>query len=336
MKVKKYNFPFKAMGSPCEFQIYAYSDIHAFSAIRAAYQEVKRLEKKYSRYREDSVATFINNNAYDRPIEVDHETSVLLDYAQTAYEQSNGNFDITSGVLRRAWNFKSQSIPTPSQINEALTMVGWDKVVWKNHEIQFSVSGMEIDFGGYVKEYAVDAAAKVFNDCECCSGLVDLGGDVRILGCHPDGSGWKVGVRNPRRPREVLASIVIDEGSIASSGDYERCIWINGQRYAHILNPKTGWPVEGLASVSIHAESCLIAGSCTTFAMLQEESQALNWLCQLELPYVAVDQQQKVYLNNKPVSSTKKLLNASDQYISSEFVPRDNGIRRSYSADFNG
>ena len=125
-------------------------------------------------------------------------------------------------------------------------------------------------------------------------GFVELGGDIAVIGPHPDGSPWRIGVRHPRKPDTALAMLELYEGALASSGYYERSITVDGLRYGHILNPKTGWPVQSLASVSVVAPQCLLAGTATTVAMLKE-SAAKDWLQMLELPYLAVTDEAAIF-----------------------------------------
>jgi thiamine biosynthesis lipoprotein len=289
-----FHYPFKAMGSLCELQLYASTAAQAADAAALAQCELQRLETIYSRFREDSLTTRINRSAGDaQGVEVDAETAGLLDYAQLAWTQSDGLFDITSGVLRRVWDFKSQRLPEQSAIDRVLPHIGWHRARWENPRLWLP-AGMELDFGGYVKEYAADSAARVCREASIHHGLVDLGGDIALVGAHPDGKPWQVGVRNPRAPEVAIARIPLGHGAIASSGDYERFMEIGGRRYCHILNPKTGWPVEGLAAVSVVAEQCLIAGTASTVAMLKGAIKGPRWLDELGLPWLAVDVQGKL------------------------------------------
>jgi thiamine biosynthesis lipoprotein len=263
-------FSFKAMGSPCELRLYG--DERADAIAAAAQAEVVRLEAKYSRYREDSLATRINRSAGDaRGIEVDGETARLLDYAATAWRESEGRFDVTSGILRRVWDFKAGRVPEQREIDALLPLIGWEKITWRAPRIVLPRVGMEIDFGGYVKEYAADLAAAKCRELGARHGLVDLGGDLAVIGPHPNGAPWRIGVRNPRAPERALAFVALHGGGLATSGDYERCIVENGSRYGHILDPRTGWPTRGLASVTTAAPACLVAGTLTTSAMLRGE-----------------------------------------------------------------
>jgi thiamine biosynthesis lipoprotein len=267
---------FRAMGSPCEVRLEGVAGAEEIA--RAARAEVLRLEAKYSRYRDDSLATRINRSAGDKDgVEVDEETARLLDYAHASWVQSDGLFDVTSGILRRAWNFGSGTLPTQDAIDALLPLVGWDKLRWKAPRIVLPRAGMELDFGGYVKEYAADRAAEICRERGARHGLVDLGGDLALVGPHPDGTPWRVGIRDPRQRERALATLPLGWGAVASSGDYERCMIVDGVRYGHVLDPRTGWPVRGLAAASVVASHCLVAGTLTTIAMLKGEAGP-QWL----------------------------------------------------------
>ena len=277
------------MGSSCEIQLYANNRNQAQDIANLAIADVHRIEQRYSRYRDDSVLTAINNAAaIAGSIEIDEETLALLNYANTCYQQSNGLFDITSGVLREAWDFKSQIIPQNNKIKALLPRIGWNKVAITGSILSFSETGMQLDFGGIGKEYAVDRAAGICQQHGLQHGLVDLGGDIKIIGPHTDGRPWSVGIRHPRKPGELMASINVSRGGIASSGDYERCIILNGKRYSHVLNPKTGWPARGLSSITVVAEQCVIAGSVSTISMLKEK-QGKRWIKELGLAHLWMD-----------------------------------------------
>lgn len=278
------------MGSPCAVHLYLDAAANAAEILQAVTGDVYRLEHKYSRYREDSLAAEIMRVAkLGGTIDLDSEAAALLDYAATVWEQSDGLFDITSGVLRQAWDFKSGRIPSQQQLDSVLDKVGWNQLVWRNPTLSFPKPGMEVDFGGYVKEYAADSAASVAMQWGIEHGLVELGGDIRVIGPHPDGKPWSVGVRHPRQAGSVLAQVELGSGAVASSGDYERAMVIGGKRYGHILHPGTGWPVCGLAAVSVRAEHCLLAGTACTVAMLKGR-QGPQWLQQLGLDWMAVDE----------------------------------------------
>lgn len=274
------------MGTPCEIKLYAQSENHAKSAANQVINDVNRLEAMYSRYREDSFLSKINRHAAKgKKITVDAETAGLLNYAATCYQQSDGLFDITSGKLRQAWRFDSGKIPAQSTINKLLDQIGWHRLDWNPPVLNFSIPGMEIDFGGIVKEYAVDRAASLCIEAGICHGIINLGGDIKIIGPQADGSPWNVGIRHPRKPDAILQTLSLTHGALASSGDYERFIQVDGVRYSHVLNPNTGWPVRYMSSVSVVGDFCVVAGSASTIAMLKEE-KGPQWLEELALPHL--------------------------------------------------
>lgn len=277
------------MGSPCEIQLYAESRAEANRLTGLAVADVQRLESRYSRYRGDSFLSAINRvAAAGGRISVDEETTGLLNYAATCHRESGGLFDITSGILRRAWRFDQGGLPDQARIGALLEKVGWQRVRWIPPVLEFPLPGMEIDFGGVVKEYAADRIAALCREAGARHGLVNLGGDIRIIGPHPDGGPWRIGIRHPRRNGEVIRTLLLHRGGVASSGDYERCLVVEGVRYGHVLNPKTGWPVRSLASVTVAGDLCVVAGSASTIAMLKEH-EGPAWLAELGLPHFWVD-----------------------------------------------
>ena len=294
MSLTLYRFPFQAMGAPCEVQLYCQNNKYAEAVAKEVIADVQRIESRYSRYKEDSVLSGINRvAAIGGSAVIDEETAALLNYADTCYQQSDGLFDITSGILRQAWDFNSQKIPSKSLIKKLLKCIGWNKVQFSSTRISFGIPGMQLDFGGIGKEYAVDRAAVICRQQGIEHGLVDLGGDIRIFGPHANGHPWKVGIQHPRKPGTLLTSIEVFSGAVASSGDYERCMVINGRRYGHVLNPKTGWPVESLAGITVLADQCVIAGSACTIAMLTEK-QGKKWIEDLGLLHIWMDQEGNV------------------------------------------
>jgi FAD:protein FMN transferase len=283
------------MGGPCQFQLDADNENTALAALQDAEAEVKRLESKYSRYRGDSLLSQINDSAGSgQAVAIDEETRTLLEYADTMWQQSEGLFDISSGVLRQAWDFRSDTLPQQQSIDEQLEKVGWQHASLSTAGITLPLEKMELDLGGLVKEYACDSAATVLRASGCKNGLVDLAGDIVVLGPPINSSSWPIGIRHPQQLNQPLAEISLAYGALATSGNYERGMTIDGIRYSHILNAKTGWPVSGLASVSIQAEQCLVAGSLATLAMLKPASEALEWLNTLGLPWLAVDQDMNI------------------------------------------
>ena len=279
---------FRAMASLAEVQICVDDVAHAERAFAAVRHEVERIEAKYSRFRDDSVLSGINRAAGGTAVVVDAETSALLDYADACWRQSDGLFDVTSGVLRPVWDFRNGIIPEQASIDSVLARIGWDRVSREGSTIALE-HGMEIDFGGIGQAYAADRAMAAARDSGVRHGFVNLGGDIRIIGAQPDGRPWRVGIVHPRDPEAAIARIELADGGLATSGDYERFFERDGRRYCHVLNPKTGWPAENPPqSVSVVAPLCTIAGSCATIAMLHGGG-AEDYLRGQDLPYLIVD-----------------------------------------------
>jgi thiamine biosynthesis lipoprotein len=287
--MKRFHYDFRAMACDNIVEVYAGSRDLADAAAHAAIAEVTRIEAKYSRYREDSVVSEINRAAGVEVVAVDEETRHLLNYADVCYQQSGGLFDITSGVLRRVWNFKADRPPTREALATLLPLVGWQRVVRVGANVALPDAGMELDFGGFGKEYAADRAAAMLLSFGLRHAHVNLGGDVVVTGPHADGTPWQMGIRHPRRDDALLATLPISTGAVATSGDYERFLDFEGRRHSHILDPRTGESVTGLQSVTVMAPTCLVAGSIATIAMLKGNAGGASWLQASGAAYLAVE-----------------------------------------------
>ena len=276
---------FRAMGSDCEFQLCFGGGSDSQFIFRCLQDELERLESKYSRFRKDSLLSQIN---LGKEVNIDNETISLLEHAFNCFEQSEGLFDVTAGRLNSLWDFKKKKVPSQEEISYALSVTDFSKVSWNNGILSMP-AGMNVDFGGIVKEYAADTLAVLAKKFGVQYGLINLGGDIAIVGNKPDGIAWKVGITDPRGTETEIASIDIYSGGLATSGDYKRYFIYEGKRYSHILNPKTGFPCAGLRAVSVAANLCTVAGSIATIAMLKDEPEAIKWLNDLGVPFVAMD-----------------------------------------------
>jgi len=295
---------FVAMASPCEVLVETRSKALARRMCKQAFTEALRIEAKFSRYRDDSVVQKINHSA-GAAVDVDEETARLLDFSAQCFDLSEGLFDITSGVLRRAWNFQDRagSVPSQKTLDSLLEHIGWQKLNWKSPTIQMPV-GMQIDFGGIGKEYAVDAVTRILNSMSEVPFLVNFGGDLHASRAPRQVEAWDIGIRlagmrsasvaqnststPSTETADVAHAIHLQRGAMATSGDAERFLMSLGVRYGHILNPKTGWPSPGgPRSVTVAGDSCTEAGVLSTLAMLKgrhaktflDEQEAVYW-CQ--------------------------------------------------------
>ena len=298
MPLKVHRQTFKAMGSACEVVLTSHTQNEAESMANLAIDEVLRIERKYSRYTTDSIIAKINQQAGCEAVQCDDETWALLQFASQLFDKSDGLFDITSGVLRQAWNFKKPEVPTSQKLVALLPLVGWHKVVLQDQSIALPLAGMEVDLGGFGKEYAADRAAQVLKEKGVTHGYVNLAGDMRFLGPKPNGEPWMIGIQDPRVRDQVVATLPITMGGLATSGDYERYFELNGKRYCHVLNPKTGMPVSYWRSVSVTSPATVVSGCTTTIAMLKE-AEGLAFLQATGFDFFAIDHTGTVHLRQE-------------------------------------
>lgn len=273
---------FTAMASPWEIHVAGASAEELQKVSEAVAAEVRRIEKKYSRYRSDSYIHRINN-AEGQPVAVDSETARLLDYADELWRISDGRFDITTGALRRVWTFDgSDRVPTPQAVLDVLPDVGWNRVQWSDGTLSMP-PGMEIDFGGIGKEYAVDRALALARNLTTLPILINGGGDLAASDPPALEQPWRVGI-DPGFSVNA-PSLKLFRGAVATSGDARRYLIRNGIRYSHVLDPRSGWPVEQAPrSVTVLASTCSEAGSHATIALLHG-ADADAYLCQQNLEY---------------------------------------------------
>jgi thiamine biosynthesis lipoprotein len=259
---------FTAMASPCVVLVDTDDPTLGAEVGAIVKTEALRIEAKFSRYR-PSVVTHINETA-GQPVEVDAETADLIGYSMVCFALSDGLIDITSGALRRAWRFDgSDAVPGELEVRDALRHVGWKRVKWQRPILRLE-AGMEIDFGGIGKEYAVDRALAFAAAHTRTPVLVNLGGDLRVSGRRRDGTPWYVAIEDVERMGSAAGLLELSSGALATSGDTHRYVARAGVRYGHVLNPRTGWPIaDAPRSVTVHAATCTEAGLLAKLALLR-------------------------------------------------------------------
>lgn len=279
---------FQAMASTCELLIdlpeshWALAEQLALQAVR----ETWRIEFKFSRYQTGNWHDEVHQNRAHWQ-NLDEESARLIAFADQAWRLSDGLFDITSGILRKVWRFDGgDRLPEPEQVKSLLPQIGWQKVQWSLPDDDVVSSkpaqlylpdGMELDFGGLGKEYAVDRVLglslnllqKAQPDV-ACSVLVNFGGDIACSGPRANGEPWKVGIEAPDREGNEAALLSLTGGALATSGDSQRYLLKEDKRYSHLLNPKTGWPIENaVRSITVAAPTCSQGGLISSLALLQ-------------------------------------------------------------------
>lgn len=267
---------FFVMASPCQILLDNATEAQADCLTALAYAEAKRIELKFSRFRDDNIIARLNH-AKGRAIQLDDETVQLINLADLCFQLSEGLFDISSGVLGKLWHFKQQTqLPSDADINALLPNIGWQQAQWQAPLLSLPI-GMQIDLGGIGKEYAVDKVAQLL-ESEMrlqqidSAFLVNFGGDIYANKLRRNGNAWQVAIEDPQHLGKSKLMVSLTQGGLASSGDSQRFIDIDGQRYSHILNPKTGYPIAGgPAQVTVYAQNCVQAGMLATMALLQGE-----------------------------------------------------------------
>ncbi len=262
---------FHAMGSRCRVCLVEPTRSAANDYLDALLNWVADFEAKYSRYLEGSVVARINAAAGGDWVETDPETDRLLALCGDFWFVTRGAFDPTSLPLLRLWNWKASPavVPEESAVQAARALVGWKQVERRPGAVRLPQAGMGLDFGGIGKEYAVDVAIAMAESHGIHHVLIDFGQDIRAQGRPPGRPAWHVGLEDPRSPGSCWASVAVDGQAVASSGDYLRHFTQMGRRYGHILDPRSGYPVDnGSLGVNVVAPTCTVAGLLSTAAFI--------------------------------------------------------------------
>ena len=261
-----------ALGTKCEVQYECADPGRATAFETEAIGWVAAFEAKYSRFRPDSLVSRINRAAGHDWVEIDAEMEEMLELCGSLYQLSRGVLDVTALPLLRIWDYKAEvpRVPSKAEIAKARNLVGWTRVQRWNQCVRLPVAGMALDFGGWGKEYAVDMVAQLAQRHGLARVLVDFGHDLCAVGAAPGKPGWHIGLEDPARPGVACwGSIAAKDCGVASSGDYVRGFTIEGRRFGHIVDPRTGWPVaNGCRQVTAIARSCLQAGVLSTTAYI--------------------------------------------------------------------
>ena len=242
-------------------------------AISAAYQEIERINKVFSTYREDSLTSRLRK-ARGETVEITPEFYKLLERAQKIYHQTDGKFDITVGPLVDLWGFyrENQQLPEPDQIDAKKQLVGFDQINFSDSHARLGMPGMRLDFGALAKGYAVDRAAAILVEQGLENFLINLGGNIYAAGQSPDNQPWRIGVQNPRAEK-IDGIVELSNSGVGTSGDYERTFIHEGQRYSHIIDPMTGYPLQGVAATTVVAEDALTADILSTALYLTGDTR---------------------------------------------------------------
>jgi thiamine biosynthesis lipoprotein len=258
-----------AMGTKFTIYLYATDQGTAAAAFGAAFEEIERVEQDLSNYRPTSELSRINRTAGHQSITTDPETFRLLQIALGYGAKTGGAFDVTVGPLMRAWGFfgGQGKYPADVELAKARSHVGWRHVVLdaQNRTLRFDEDGVELDLGGIGKGYAAERVAEVLRDAGIKAALVDGGSStIYALGAPPGKSGWRVRIPRPGDSRHTLAVVSLRDTSLSTSGSYEKFFRVNGHVYCHIMDPRTGKPVEDMLQTTVIAPSATDSDALST------------------------------------------------------------------------
>jgi len=268
-----------AMGT--QFTIVAYGDDESYlqSAVSAAFDEIFRLDREWSDYIEESDISFINRHAAEEPVKVDPELFRMLSTCLEYSRETGGAFDITVGPLLRVWGFYRGTgrLPKSEEIKAALGAVGWQKVRLdpRSRTVSFAAAGMKLDLGGIGKGYAIDRAAAVLREAGVTAALLLSGtSSIVAIGAPPGQEAWTVNIRDPKDAHKSAGQVMLKDASLSASGSYEKFFKADGKTYSHIFDPRTGYPVQGVLSVTVVGSSGTETDALSTslFVLGKEES----------------------------------------------------------------
>jgi thiamine biosynthesis lipoprotein len=273
------------MGTAITIKVMAPTERHASRIVDAAFDEMRRVEALVS-WEDTSDLTRLSDEAPSL-IPVSKDLIQILVASREVADLSDGALDVTIGPVLNLWGRFQQpdiELPSPAAIDSALTFVDYRSIMLDPKGVRAGLArkGMSLDLGAVAKGYAVDRAIGVLKTMGITNGLIEAGGDLRVIGQRPGGGPWRIGLQHPRRPDSLLVVVEMGDGAVATSGDYQRCFTIDGVRYHHILNPRSGVPARGCASVTVLASSAIMADAWATAIFVMGPGLGMEMLERLE------------------------------------------------------
>ncbi len=264
----------------------AESEDKARMAVNAGYKEVARIEKLISSWSNGSETSYINRNAGIAPVKVSEELFNLIQRSIKISELTGGIFDISFASIDKVWRFDGTvtSIPTENQIQQSIEKINYQNIILNRDSLTVFLKekGMKIGFGGIGKGYAANRCKMLMQQMAIKSGVVNAGGDLITWGKQINGNDWNIGIADPQKKEDALSWLKISDLSVVTSGNYERYIQIDGEKYCHIINPKTGWPAKALKSVSIICSDAEIGDALATSVFILGKQKGLELINQLK------------------------------------------------------
>jgi len=295
-----YKRTLKLMGSRFDITVVASNKAQGNAYIDLAVAEISRIENLISSWDSRSQTSLINRNSGIKPVIIDLELFNLIKRAIQLSKLTDGAFDITYASMDKIWKFDGSMITMPlkTTIVQSVTKVGYQNIVLnaKDHSVYLNRKEMKIGFGGIGKGYAADKAKALLKKHGVESGIINASGDMSTWGKQPNSEKWNVGITNPLNKNKVFALLPIQDQAVVTSGNYEKYVILDGQRYSHIIDPRTGFPSKGIVSVSVFAPSAELADAIATSIFVMGRDVGINLINQLDLvECIIVDDLGKVY-----------------------------------------
>ena len=274
------------MGSRFEITAISEDETQAWKGINAAIEEIIRIEKLISSWDSNSQTSQVNQNAGIKSVKVDKELFDLIKRAKKISTLTNGAFDISYASMDKIWKFDGSvtTVPSENDIKDSVAKINFKDIILDETEstVFLKTEGMKIGFGAIGKGYAANRGMKIMKDLGIESGIVNAGGDLITWGKEANGSDWSIGVSNPKNKLKVLAWLTVGEMAVVTSGNYEKYIMINGERYSHIIDPRSGYPVHGLKSVTIICPDAELADALATSVFILGREKGIHLIDQLK------------------------------------------------------
>ncbi|MCZ8196669.1 MAG: FAD:protein FMN transferase [Flavobacterium sp.] len=297
------------LGSPFEITVVAKDSIQGNQFAEMAVNEVKRIENLISDWIPTTQISQVNQNAGIKPIKVDDEVYELVERAIKVSKLTNGAFDISYASMDKIWKFDGSMkvMPTEEAIKKSVAKVGYQNIVLDENEktIFLKNEGMKLGLGGIGQGYIADKIKALLQSKGCTSGIVNVSGDINTWGKQLDGKPWTVGIVNPMNKNKVFATFPLEDSAVETSGSYEKFVIFNNIRYSHIIDPRTGYPAQGIVSVSVFAKQTEIADALATGIFVLGVEVGLDLVNQLKgIECIIVDDKGKIH-SSKGINSKK-------------------------------
>ncbi|GEM54123.1 thiamine biosynthesis protein ApbE [Flavobacterium branchiophilum NBRC 15030 = ATCC 35035] len=299
--------------SPFEMTVVAKDSLEGHQYIDEAIAEVRRIELLISDWIPTTQISLVNQNAGIQPIKVDEEVFELVKRAIKVSKLTDGAFDISYASMDKIWKYDGSmtALPSDEAIKKSVAKIGYQKIILNETEktIFLKDKGMKLGLGGIGQGFIADKIKQLLRKKGCLSGIANVSGDIAAWGKQPNGEPWTVGIINPMNKNKVFATFPLVDASVETSGTYEKYVVFNGKRYSHIINPKTGWPAQGIVSVTVFAKDTEIADGLAKGVFLFGVEAGIDLINQLKgVECIVVDDLGKIH-TSKGINIEKMSLN---------------------------